>query len=44
MTELCDRTGANLSAMLAAGETTATDILDSSHVRIDAVEDDVRRT
>jgi aspartyl-tRNA(Asn)/glutamyl-tRNA(Gln) amidotransferase subunit A len=42
VTELCDHTGADLSAMLAAGETTATDILDSSHVRIDAVEDDVR--
>jgi aspartyl-tRNA(Asn)/glutamyl-tRNA(Gln) amidotransferase subunit A len=39
--ELCDRSGAELSAMLAAGETSATQILASTHVRIDAVEDDV---
>jgi aspartyl-tRNA(Asn)/glutamyl-tRNA(Gln) amidotransferase subunit A len=42
VTELCDRSGADLSAMLAAGETSATEIVASTHVRIDAIEDDVR--
>jgi aspartyl-tRNA(Asn)/glutamyl-tRNA(Gln) amidotransferase subunit A len=41
VTELCDRSGAELSAMLASGGTTASEILASTHVRIDAVEDDV---
>jgi aspartyl-tRNA(Asn)/glutamyl-tRNA(Gln) amidotransferase subunit A len=39
---VCDRTGAELSAQLAAGETSATAILASSHARIDAVDGDVR--
>ena len=39
---LADRTGAKLSAMLAAGETSATAILASSQSRIDAVDGEVR--
>ena len=39
--QLCDGTGAELSAKLAAGETSATAILASSQARIDAVEADV---
>ena len=39
---LADRTGAKLSAMLAAGETSATEILASSQARIDAVDGEVR--
>jgi aspartyl-tRNA(Asn)/glutamyl-tRNA(Gln) amidotransferase subunit A len=42
VSELCDRSGAELSALLAAGEASATEILASTHVRIDAVEDEVR--
>ena len=42
MTQLCDATGADLTAKLAAGETSAVEILASTHVRIDAVEDEVR--
>ncbi len=38
---LADRTGAKLSAMLAAGETSAAEILASSQARIDAVDDRV---
>jgi len=38
---LCDLTGAELSAKLAAGETSASEVLASSHARIDAVEDRV---
>jgi len=41
VTQLCDATGAELSAKLAAGETSAVEILASTHVRIDAVEDEV---
>jgi aspartyl-tRNA(Asn)/glutamyl-tRNA(Gln) amidotransferase subunit A len=39
--ELCDLTGAELSARLAAGETSASAVLASSQARIDAVEDTV---
>ena len=39
---LVDRTGAKLSAMLAAGETSAAEILASSQARIDAVDGEVR--
>ena len=39
---LADRTGAKLSAMLAAGETSAAEILASSQARIDAVDGEVR--
>jgi aspartyl-tRNA(Asn)/glutamyl-tRNA(Gln) amidotransferase subunit A len=39
---LADRTGAKLSAMLAAGETSATSILASSQSRIDAVDGEIR--
>ena len=39
---LADRTGAKLSAMLAAGETSAAAILASSQARIDAVDGEVR--
>ena len=39
---LADRTGAKLSAMLAAGETSATAILASSQSRIDAVDGEIR--
>jgi len=39
--ELCDLTGAELSAKLAAGEVSAVEILDSSLARIDATEGDV---
>ncbi|MGZ4132831.1 MAG: Asp-tRNA(Asn)/Glu-tRNA(Gln) amidotransferase subunit GatA [Actinomycetota bacterium] len=42
MTELCDLTGAELSAKLRAGEVSASDILDASLARIDAVEGDVK--
>jgi aspartyl-tRNA(Asn)/glutamyl-tRNA(Gln) amidotransferase subunit A len=38
---LCDLTGAELSSRLAAGETSATEILASTHARIDAVEPEV---
>jgi aspartyl-tRNA(Asn)/glutamyl-tRNA(Gln) amidotransferase subunit A len=38
---LCDLTGAELSAKLAAGETSASEVLASSRARIDAVEDRV---
>jgi len=41
VSELCDLTGAELSAKLAAGEVSAGQILDSSLARIEAVEDDV---
>ena len=39
---LCDRSGAALSAQLAAGETSATEIVASTHARIEAVDGDVR--
>jgi Asp-tRNA(Asn)/Glu-tRNA(Gln) amidotransferase A subunit family amidase len=42
VTQLCDATGADLTSKLAAGETSAVEILASTHVRIDAVEDEVR--
>jgi aspartyl-tRNA(Asn)/glutamyl-tRNA(Gln) amidotransferase subunit A len=42
VTDLCDLPATALSAMLAAQEASATSILSSTHVRIDAVEDDVR--
>ena len=41
MSELCDLSGARLSAMLAAGEVSAVEILESSLARIDEVDDDV---
>jgi len=41
-TPLCDLTGAELAAKLAAGEASASQILASSHERIDAVDGDVR--
>jgi aspartyl-tRNA(Asn)/glutamyl-tRNA(Gln) amidotransferase subunit A len=41
VTELCDRTGADLVARLRAGDVTAVEIVESSLARIDAVEDDV---
>jgi aspartyl-tRNA(Asn)/glutamyl-tRNA(Gln) amidotransferase subunit A len=41
VTDLCDLPGATLAAKIAAGETSATAVLSSTHVRIDAVEDDV---
>jgi Asp-tRNA(Asn)/Glu-tRNA(Gln) amidotransferase A subunit family amidase len=40
-TELCDLSGADLSAKLAAGETSASAVLASSHARIDAIDDRV---
>ncbi len=39
---LCDRSGAALSAQLASGETSATEIVASAHARIEAVDGDVR--
>jgi aspartyl-tRNA(Asn)/glutamyl-tRNA(Gln) amidotransferase subunit A len=39
---LCDRSGAALSAQLASGETSATEIVASTHARIEAVDGDVR--
>ena len=39
MTELCDRTGSDLSAMLAAGQTSATEILASTLERIADVDE-----
>jgi aspartyl-tRNA(Asn)/glutamyl-tRNA(Gln) amidotransferase subunit A len=42
VTELCDLTGTELSAKLRAGEVSASEILDASLARIDAVEGDVR--
>jgi aspartyl-tRNA(Asn)/glutamyl-tRNA(Gln) amidotransferase subunit A len=42
VTALCDLTGVELAARLAAGETSATDILSSSQTRIDAVDGDVQ--
>jgi aspartyl-tRNA(Asn)/glutamyl-tRNA(Gln) amidotransferase subunit A len=41
VSELCDLTGAELSAKLAAGETTAVQILASSQARVNAVDGDV---
>jgi aspartyl-tRNA(Asn)/glutamyl-tRNA(Gln) amidotransferase subunit A len=41
VSELCDLSGARLSAMLAAGEVSAVEILESSLARIDEVDDDV---
>ncbi len=38
---LCDRSGAALSAQLASGETSATEIVASTHARIEAVDGDV---
>jgi aspartyl-tRNA(Asn)/glutamyl-tRNA(Gln) amidotransferase subunit A len=38
---LCDRSGAALSAQLASGETSATEIVASTHSRIEAVDGDV---
>ena len=38
MSELCDLTGAELSSRLAAGETTAVEIVESSQARVDAVD------
>jgi aspartyl-tRNA(Asn)/glutamyl-tRNA(Gln) amidotransferase subunit A len=40
--ELCDRTGTELSALLASGEVSATDVVGSALRRIEEVEDDVR--
>jgi aspartyl-tRNA(Asn)/glutamyl-tRNA(Gln) amidotransferase subunit A len=42
VTDLCDLTGTELSAKLRAGEVSASDILDASLARIEAVEGDVR--
>ena len=39
---LCDLTGATLSSRLAAGETSASEILASTHTRIDAVDTEIR--
>jgi aspartyl-tRNA(Asn)/glutamyl-tRNA(Gln) amidotransferase subunit A len=39
--ELCDRTAAELSAMLAGNEVSAAEILASAHERIDGTDDDV---
>jgi aspartyl-tRNA(Asn)/glutamyl-tRNA(Gln) amidotransferase subunit A len=41
VTELCDLTGAELSAKLSAGEVSAVEVLESSLSRIDAVDGDV---
>jgi aspartyl-tRNA(Asn)/glutamyl-tRNA(Gln) amidotransferase subunit A len=41
VSELCDLSGDELSAKLAAGETSASDVLASAHGRIDGVEDRV---
>ncbi|HYJ59897.1 MAG TPA: amidase family protein, partial [Actinomycetota bacterium] len=41
MTELCDRTGTELSAALAGGEVTAAEIVASTLARIDAVDERV---
>ena len=41
MTELCDRTGIELSAALAVGEVTAAEIVASTLARIDAVDERV---
>jgi aspartyl-tRNA(Asn)/glutamyl-tRNA(Gln) amidotransferase subunit A len=42
VTELCDLTGTELSAKLAAGEVSAVEILGSSLARIDAVDGEIR--
>ena len=41
MTELCDRSGTDLSAGLASGEFTAVDLAESSLARVEAVDDRV---
>ena len=40
--ELCDLTGVELAARIAGGEVTATDVVESSLRRIEAVDDEVR--
>ena len=40
--ELCDLTGSELAARIAGGEVTATDVVESSLRRIEAVDDEVR--
>ena len=42
MTELCDRTGSDLAAMLAAGEVSAVEVTESCLSRIDAVDAETR--
>ena len=40
--ELCDLTGSELAARIAGGEVTATEVVESSLRRIEAVDDEVR--
>ena len=42
MTELCDRTGTELTAQLAAGDVSATEIVASSLARVEAVDERVK--